>query len=80
MLSLTVPQKYGPDVVVVPMADTVLLDFETAAMARVDAAVDHRVDHVSTSCLVHHMQAELAHLQLHDVSHKSVYTSSSVWA
>ena len=38
---------------VVPVADTVLLHFKTAAKAKVDAAVDH----VSTSsCFVHHMQ------------------------
>lgn len=64
---------------IVPVADTVLLHFKTAAKAKVDAAVDHRVDHVSTSCFVHHMQVEDADFQVHDVSYKTFHTSSSVW-
>ena len=65
---------------VVPVADTVLLHFKTAAKAKVDAAVDHRVDHVSPSCFLHHMQVAPGDFQAHDASHKTVDTSSSVWA
>ena len=65
---------------VVPVADTVLLHFKTAAKAKVDAAVDHRVDHVSTSCFVHHMHVELADRQVHDANRKTVHMSSRVWA
>ena len=77
---MTLPKPMAQMLFIVPVADTVLLHFKTAAKAKVDAAVDHRVDHVSTSCFVHHTQVELADFQVRNASHKIKHMSLKVWA
>eukprot|EP00891_Asterochloris_glomerata_P001080 jgi/Astpho2/1080/fgenesh1_pg.00017_%23_19_t len=46
--SSTEAEGHMAQMFIVPVADTVLLHFKTAAKAKVDAAVDHRVDHGDT--------------------------------